>query len=182
MAQQTLERIADAFDGHNIKYRTVETENLSFIEAGYNIQGGPMVRFHFLSQSENGNDVQMRINGLMHKVSGAKRGPLLEACNRVNSEMRFLKFYLDKNGDLFGQADLPTSTAEDCVGENCFELFLRSMQILDHCYHFFPEAYFAGPAPDKNEKLLDTINALKELSENPLKISMDDIENDGNEK
>jgi len=179
MSRNTIDLITEAFDGHNIKYRMVETESLCFIDAGYNILGGPTVRFHFLSQSENGNDVQIRIAGLMHKVTGAKRGPVLEVCNRINSEMRFIKFYLDKNGDLFGQADLPTSTAVDCVGENCYELFIRSMQILDQCYHFFPEAYYAAPAQDSNEKLLDTINALKELSENPIKINLDDEDRNG---
>ena len=179
MSRDTIDLITEAFDGHNIKYRMVETETLRFIDAGYNIKGGPTVRFHFLSQSESGNDVQIRIAGLMHKVSGEKRAPVLEACNRVNSEMRFLKFYLDKEGDLFGQADLPTSIAEYCVGENCYELFFRSMQILDQCYHYFPESYYAEPAPDRKDKLLDTINALKELSENPLKINMDDTDQDG---
>ncbi|MBR4472548.1 MAG: YbjN domain-containing protein [Oscillospiraceae bacterium] len=176
MAENTIELIAEAFDRHEIKYKIIENEKLSFIDAGFNIQGGPTVRFHFFAQGENGHDVQIRISGLMNRVSGEKRAAVLEACNRINSEMRFVKFYLDKEGTLFGQADLPTSTGEDCVGEGCFELFLRCMQILDQKYHYFPEAYYSSPGSDKNEKLLNTLNALKDLSENPLTIRIDDEE------
>ena len=52
MAVNTIELITEAFDQHHIKYKVVELENLSLIDAGYNITGGPTVRFHFLSQSE----------------------------------------------------------------------------------------------------------------------------------
>ena len=52
MAFQTIELITEAFDQHHIKYKVVEWGNLSLIDAGYNITGGPTVVFHFLSQSE----------------------------------------------------------------------------------------------------------------------------------
>ena len=171
----TIELISEAFTNHDIKFRVVETGELSLIEAGFGIMGGPTVRFHFFSQNgEDSNDVQMRISGLMNKVPAEKRGAILEACNKVNSELRFLKFYLDKDGDLFGQADLPSKTSEDCVGECCFELFLRSMQILDQSYHYFPEAYYASPAVEKNERLLNTLNALKDLRDHPINLPSDD--------
>jgi hypothetical protein len=174
----TIELIQDAFNNRSIKYRIVETEQIAFIDAGYNIQGGPTVRFHFISQNRNdSNDVQIRIFGLLNKIGAEKRTAILEACNKVNSELRFLKFYVDKEGNLSGQADLPTKISEDCVGECCFELFIRSMQILDQCFHYFPEAYYSAPAADKNEKLLNTLNALKDLRDNPITIKTEDGEN-----
>ena len=174
----TIELIQEAFDNHNIKYRIVETEQISFIDAGYNIQGGPTVRFHFISQNrDDSNDVQIRIFGLLNKISTEKRSAVLEACNKVNSELRFLKFYVDKEGNLSGQADLPTKTSEDCVGECCFELLVRGMQILDQYYHYFPEAYYSAPASEKKDKLLNTLNALKDLRDNPITIKTEDGEN-----
>ena len=173
MALNTISLIAEAFDSHEIKYRVTETEDISFIEAGYGISGGPTVRFLFFVRPDNGNDVQMRISGLMNKVGSEKRGVILEACNRVNNEMRFLKFYLDKDGDLFGQSDIPSAISADCVGECCFELFVRSMQILDRCYHYFPEAYYSSPTAEKSELLLNTLNALKDLRDNPITIPTD---------
>ena len=136
MAVNTIELITEAFDQHQIKYKVIELENLSLIDAGYNITGGPTVRFHFLSQSEENNDVQVRINGILHKVSKEKRPKVLEACNRINSEMRFI----------------------------------RGIQILDRCYHYFPEAYYSTPGAEKNELLLNTLNALQDLRDNPVTI------------
>ncbi len=176
MAQRTIEVITEAFDHHNIKYRVVDVENLSFVDAGYNITGGPTVRFHFLSQSEQ-NDVQVRVNGILHKVGKEKKSRILEACNRINSEMRFYKFYLDKEGNVFGQADLPAGTPEEQVGENCYELFVRGLQILDRCYHYFPEAYYATPETEKNELLLNTLNALQDLRDNPVTLPPEEDKN-----
>ena len=176
MSQKTLELITEAFDRHKIKYRTVDVENLSFIEAGYNISGGPSVRAVFFAQNSDSNDVQIRINGLMHGVPKEKRIPVLEACNRVNGEMRFLKFYLDKENDLVGQGDLPSSISDDCVGEGCFELFLRTMQILDKCYHYFPEAVYGGAPEEKSETLMNALSALKDLRDHPITLPQDQQE------
>ena len=76
----TIELIQDAFNNRSIKYRIVETEQIAFIDAGYNIQGGPTVRFHFISQNrDDTNDVQIRIFGLLNKISKEKRDAVLEA-------------------------------------------------------------------------------------------------------
>ena len=174
MAQNTVELITEAFDNHNIKYRIVELDNLTFVDAGYSIPEGPTVRFHFLSQGSEGNDVQVRVNGILNKVSKEKRAHILEACNRINSEMRYYKFYLDQSGNLFGQADLPVGTAEERVGENSYELMVRGMQILDRCYHYFPEAYYSVPSTEKKELLLNTLNALQNLRDHPMTISSDE--------
>ena len=170
MSLNTITLISEAFDRHNIKYRAIENETLSLIEAGFNIQGSPAVRFHFFSQDEDRNDVQIRIAGILCKVEKEKRPAILEACNRINSEMRFLKFYLDKDGDVMGQADLPAAVSEDCVGECCFELFVRGMQILDRCYHYFPEAYYSAPASGNRELLKEV---LKELQNHPVTLPDD---------
>ena len=170
MSLNTITLISEAFDRHNIKYRAIENETLSLIEAGFNIQGGPAVRFHFFSQDDDRNDVQIRIAGILCKVEKEKRAAILEACNRINSEMRFLKFYLDKDGDVMGQADLPAAVSEDCVGECCFELFVRGMQILDRCYHYFPEAYYSAPASGNRELLKEV---LKELQNHPVTLPDD---------
>ena len=79
----TIELIQEAFDNHNIKYRIVETEQISFIDAGYSIQGGPTVRFHFISQNrDDRNDVQIRIFGLLNKISTEKRGAMRDPAAR----------------------------------------------------------------------------------------------------
>ena len=178
MAYNTAALIAEALDRNDIRYRMVELDEITFLEAGYGIQGGPTVHFHFITRHDSDkNDVQIRIFGLLNRIGAEKRVAMLEACNRINSEMRFLKFYLDGDSDLLGEADLPSETAEDCVGACCVELFLRGVQILNECYHYIPEAYYRSTAEEKNEKLLNTLNALKELRDHPVTIPAENTDN-----
>ena len=164
--------ICEMFDQRGIKYHVVETDQLSVVDAGYNIEGGPTVRIQFFS-SDDENDVQVRIFGLMHKVPEAKRAAVLEVCNRVNSEMRYYKFYLDKDNDLTGQGDVPAAISEGDIGECCFEMFIRAVQILSKCYHYFPEAVYGGAPEDKSETLMNALSALKDLRDHPITIPQD---------
>lgn len=176
MAYNTAELIAEAFDRNGIHYRRTEFEEVTLLEAGYAIHEGPTVQFQFFARHENGHGVQIRVNGLLNKARQEKRGSILEACNSINKQMRFLKFYLDDDGDVLCDADLPDQTGEDCVGDSCTELFLRGIRILDDCYHYIPEAYYRDAEDEKKEKLLSTLNALKELRDHPVTIPADNAE------
>ena len=159
--------ISEAFDRHDIKYRVSEIgEQLSFADAAFNVSGGPEVHVHFISTDDN-NSVSVRIFGLVHKIPQTKRAAILEACNKVNSTMRFLKFYVDTDGDVIGQYDFLVNTHEDGLGESCFELFVRIMQIVNDVYHIFPEALY-GEKTEKKEALLDALHALQDLRDNPV--------------
>ena len=171
-----IDLIAEAFDRHAIKYRIVNVGEISFIEAGFNIEGGPVAQARFFAQNKDSNDVQIRICGLMQKIAEEKETAILKACNRLNSEMRFFKFYLDRERDLIGEGDLPARISEESVGECCFELFVRAMQILNRCYHYFPEAYYGAGSEEKKESLLNALNALKDLRDHPVTIPPDQKE------
>lgn len=45
MSMSTIDLIQEAFNSHNIKYRLVETEQISFIDAGYNIAELSVISF-----------------------------------------------------------------------------------------------------------------------------------------
>ena len=155
--------IAEAFDAHGIKYDVVEREDASIIDAGFAIDSGPQVIVHFISKDDD-NDVAIRIYGLICKISEARRPAVLEACNTLNGKMRFIKFYLDQDDSINVEADLPVQTADSCLGECCFELFIRIMQILDAEFHVLAEALYLGA--DAREKQDDALlRLLGELKE-----------------
>ena len=54
----------------------------------------------------------------------------------------------------------------------------RNLLYMHQFYRLFPEAYYSEPAADRNGRLRDTLNALKNLSENPLTITIEDKEPD----
>ena len=53
-------------------------------------------------------------------------------CNRLNAEYRWVKFYLDKDGDVNAAIDAVIS--EDDCGEACMNLVHRIIRIVDDAY------------------------------------------------
>ena len=161
-----VEAITEVLERNSIKYRIIEKQDTSFIETWYNIDCGPSVRIVFIS-SGNKNDVQIRIYGIMNKIPTEKRSDILEACNQVNGRMRFFKFFVDEDNDLMGFYDLPAGSANDNVGKCCFELLIRAVQILNDCYHYFPEAVYGSSA---KADFTNTLSALKYLRDHPIQV------------
>ena len=80
---------------------------------------------------------------LVNKVPMNKRFQILETINVLNNKYRFLKFNLDLDNDIHVEYDLPVSTGVDCLGEMSFEIFIRTMQILNEGYVLIAKALYA---------------------------------------
>ena len=163
MTFHATDLIVEAFDRHDIKYHIDEREDASIIEASFAISMGPQIDARFISK-DNDNDVAIRVYGLICKVPEARRAAVLEACNTLNGKIRFVKFYLDAENSVNLEVDLPTNTSDDCIGECCFELFVRIMQILDTEFHVLAEALYLGKDAREQEgdPLLRLLGALQE--------------------
>lgn len=178
--KKATELIMEAFDRHQFKYAVKDLGQLSLIDAGYTIDGGPVARVHFVSADDD-NDVAIRIYGLMHNVPKEKQAAVIDACNKVNREIRHFKFYLDKENDLVGQGDIPVNVPDETLGECCSEMFIRAMQILSKYYHFFPEAVYGGASDEKRETMLNALSALKEFRDHPISIPLNQDEDPANQ-
>ena len=166
--------IAEAFDAHNVKYRVEEMGKVSVVEAAFSVTAGPQVVVRFISDDDD-NDVAVRVFGLICKVPDAKRAAVLEVCNTLSRTIRFYKFYLSEDNSVNVEADLPVRTDDCCVGECCFELFLRIMKILDINYPLLAQALYADPAPNEH-KPAELLRLLSELRDKPI-TSREDKEN-----
>lgn len=165
--------IAEAFDTHDVKYSINELGEASVVEAAFPVEAGPQVVARFISRDDD-NDVAIRVFGLICKVPDAKRPAMLEACNTLGRTIRFFKFYLDAENSINVEADLPVRTDDCCVGECCFEMFIRIMKILNDEYHVLAQAMYADPVPNER-KSGDLLRLLSELRDKPL-ISRDEQE------
>ena len=154
--------IAEKFDTHDIKYRIVELEQASIIEAGYQIECGPAVVVKFISRDED-NDVAIRLYNLVHHVPDNKKARIQEVCNELNNKVRFYKFNIDDDNDVNAEYDLMVSVTDECVGEIAVEAFARIMHILDEEYCHFMEALYSPE--DKGPDVVDILKHLKELRE-----------------
>lgn len=163
MIYKATNLITEAFDKHDIKYHVDEREDASIIEASFAVSMGPQIDARFISKDDD-NDVAVRVYGLICKVPEPRRAAVLEACNTLNGKIRFVKFYLDAENSVNMEADLPLNTGDDCIGECCFELFVRIMQILDAEFHVLAEALYLGRDARERESdpLLRLLGELKD--------------------
>ncbi len=166
--RHATELIIRAFDEHDIRYEIRETEEASVAEAKFTVRAGPEVTARFISDDED-NDVAVRIYSLVNRVPDGKRADVLEACNRLNAEVRFFKFYLDGDSNVNVEADLPVETGDECVGMCCFELFVRAMGILENEFHVFGEALFSGQNSAESRGL-EVLRRLHDLQDRPIVI------------
>lgn len=70
----------------------------------------------FISR-DNGNDVAARIFGLITNTPKEKRARVMEACNVLNHKIRYMKFYLDTDGDINVEYDFPVYSPDNGIGE-----------------------------------------------------------------
>ena len=67
----------------------------------------------------------------------------MEACNVLNHKIRYMKFYLDIDGDINVEYDFPVHSPDNGIGEMAFEIFVRTMQILNSEYSIFMKALYS---------------------------------------
>lgn len=133
--------IADAFEKHGVKFDCVSNHESEQLLAGFPVDCGPNVIMRFISR-DNDNDVAVRIFGLISNIPTEKRNHIMEACNELNQKMRFIKFYLGTEGSINIEYDFPVSSPDDGIGEMAFEIFVRTMHILDSEYKIFIKALY----------------------------------------
>lgn len=133
--------IQETFDEKGIKYRVETAGKAEMVCAGFTIDEGPFVIARFVSR-DNDNDVGLRVLGLINDVTEAKRARVMEACNVLNNMIRYVKFYIDDDGDVNVEYDFPCRLSDDCVGEVAYEMFRRLMAILDGEYSIFMRAMY----------------------------------------
>ncbi len=69
-----------------------------------------------------------------------KEATALVVCNKLNSEYRWIKFYLDKDGDIV--ADCDAYIDHLTCGEECLNLVRRAVSIIDSAYPVIAKALF----------------------------------------
>jgi len=131
--------IAAAFDAKGIKYRVVDKEKVSYVEAGVRGKVAPAVDINFFS-SDDDNDVSVRVVAILRALDN-RLGQALVAINECNNRFRFVKFVMDKDRDINLEFDMPLRTTNP--GEVAVEMLIRIMKIIDDAYPILVKAVYA---------------------------------------
>ncbi len=138
--------VARTFDERSIKYHVIELATCEEVQAAFRIDAGPAVVVKFISR-DDGNDVAARIFGLVCGVPEDRRGRVLAACNCFNRKKRYMKLYLDEEGDVNLEYDFPISLPDESVGSTAWEIAMRMMQLMDDPvdgYQFLAKALYTN--------------------------------------
>lgn len=165
---KAINLIAEVFEKHEAKFRVFNMQGQEELVAGFSVDGGPNVMMKFITR-DNDNDVAACIFGLITKIPKEKWTRVMEACNVLNQKIRFMKFYLDSDGDINVEYDFPVHSSDECIGEMAFEIFVRTMHILDNEYEVFMKALYTEEELDVREPSLpgELRELLEELRDDP---------------
>ncbi len=144
---KAINLIAKTLQEKELKFDVVESESNERIRVGFPINGGPNVLMAFIATDDD-NDVAARLFGLVTNVPASKRSRVLEACNLLNNKARFLKFDIDVENDINVEYDFPVESSDDTIGEMAYEIFIRTVRILDTYYPLLMKAIYSNDVLD----------------------------------
>lgn len=182
---KAINLIAETFEKHGVKFDVVSHDGSEELRAGFSVDCGPFVIMRFIS-CDNDNDVAARIFGLISNTPREKRARVMEACNVLNHKIRYMKFYLDTDGDINVEYDFPVHSPDDGVGEMAFEIFVRMMQILDAEYSIFMKALYSDEELDIQghavpAELMQKLQELRKMMEARMAALEDSTDDEGSD-
>lgn len=144
MKYKATELIARYFENNDIKFN-VETpdDTCEILITNFRIDPCPNVTIKFVSAHDD-NDVNIRLFQLVTGVPDDKRPRILEACNFVNNKYRFLKYVLDKDGDINLHYDCPLRISDDNVGAVAEEILICMLKSVQVNYPVFMRALYSS--------------------------------------
>lgn len=123
-------------DSKGIKY--VDKDEF-VVKVSYNGKNLKNISSYTFFDDDGGSTVQVRCWEIANFKGKEAKG--LIACNKANYTYRWLKFYLDKDMDVVASIDArldPNSSAEECL-----EMVLRLINVIDEAYPMFAKALWA---------------------------------------
>lgn len=178
---KAINLIAETFEKRDVKFDVVNHRGSEQLLAGFSVDCGPNVIMRFISH-DNDNDVAVRIFGLVSNTPKEKRTRVMEACNVLNHKIRYMKFYLDTDGDINVEYDFPVHSPDEGIGEMAFEIFVRMMQILDSEYSIFMKALYSDEKLDIQghsvpTELMQKLQELRNMMETRIAAMEDSVDN-----
>lgn len=124
-----IDEIHRAFNDAGLKHDVQQIGNNSILITGMT-GNSDTYKFFFIKDGDVGNDVALRIFKISH-CSSYEYDQAREVLNALQVKYRFLRFTIDKDGDINGEYDFPTSYED--IGKGAVEMCLRLTMILDNC-------------------------------------------------
>ena len=123
----------------DLKVFTDETESSSQVWLQFGIKNGGSYRIRFISTDDD-NDVAVRVFS-MATVDAGQQGKILPVLNKLNAKYRFVKFVMDKDGDINLEYDYLLRCPDPAASAK--EVIIRIVKIVDEAYPEIMRAMWA---------------------------------------
>ena len=120
------------------------------IEAPMVVPGIPVLTIRFIAVSGH-HELGMRVYSLVYQVPKAKQKKMLEAVNELNLKYRFLRFYMDDDGDVSVAYDFPDRLDDASIGKAAFEILVRTLKVMSMAYPALMEALIASDSESSED-------------------------------
>ena len=124
-------------DRNNIKYTDVKENVVKVVYTGDNLKTIPVFVFF---DADGEPPVSFKCWEIANFKDEKMAGGVI-ACNQLNKEYRWVKFYLDDDSDVVAQIDAYVD--EETCGSECASLVKRMVNIVDEGYPTFMRAMWA---------------------------------------
>jgi hypothetical protein len=127
MAEMALKLVAQYLESKDTKASQVDDDVLRI---GWNFEGSSIDIYFQFDES----DTHVHLEGINFvTVPEDKYDRMYKVLNQVNNEYKLVKFTLDEeNGQIIARDDAVIQL--DSCGEECFELMIRMVQIVEDAY------------------------------------------------
>ena len=126
-----------AMDAKGIKYTDVDANRVTVAYAGDNAKS---IKITVIFDKDGEGLVALRCWSFGN-VPESKRIDVLEACNKLNCDYRWVSFYIDEDSDVTVSLDAVVDM--DTVGAECIQLVKRMVNIYDEAYPDLMKACWA---------------------------------------
>lgn len=139
MYKMTNEIYAELKKDSDLKVFTEDHGSSSNVWLQFGIKNGGSYRIRFISKDDD-NDVAVRVYGLV-TVDEDHRDKVLPALNALNVKYRYVKFNLDKDGDVNLEYDYLVRCPDPAASAR--EIMIRIVKIVDEAYPELMRAMWA---------------------------------------
>lgn len=126
-----LQLLAQELKSADLKYQMQTAGSLEYIETGFS---GDNTTVKIRAIALGNNDEFKILSAELAKFPQPKLDAGYKLENELNDKYKYVKFTIDKDGDLAVQWDLPDNVPNEAVGRTGVEILLRMFKIIDDAY------------------------------------------------
>lgn len=137
MASMAAKMFGSYLESKDVKFQSVEDD---ILRVGWGLQVGSSISIFFHFQNE---DTSVHLEGLdFVKIPEDKYDMIYKLLNELNDRYKHVKFVLNAETGMVAARDDDVIQLDTCC-EECWELMIRMVQIVEDAYPIFMKALWA---------------------------------------